>query len=402
MPIYDYKALNSGGKEVKGNISAESIVQAKQKLRAMALMLMDIDEQKALTQKKGSITFGSGISTADLALSTRQFATLIKAKIQIVEALSALVDQCDNHRLKIILSETKQKVNEGSSLAQALSDYPKVYDNVYVNMIEAGETSGNLDVVLLRLAEFTESQVKLRNKIRGAMTYPLIMSGVGALMMGIIFVFVIPKITKIFISMKKKLPLQTEICIWISNFLQHYWWALIIAGFVAWWGFIKYTATPKGEAIWHRILLNLPIIGPLTVMINVSRFCSTLATLLNSGVPILLAMKIVKNLIGNVHMQAAVEEAKVSISEGASLALPLQKSGLFPSMVTHMIKLGEKSGELEPMLEIIAGNYKDEVDSRLNGLTSVLEPIMLVFMGGAVAFIVFSVVVPLMDLNTLR
>ncbi len=402
MPLYDYKALNSNGKEVKGNINSENISQAKQKLRSMGLMLMEILEQKVQQKKKGSLSFGTGISTQDLALMTRQFATLIKAKIQIVEALSALVDQSDNHKLKIIMSEIKQKVNEGTSLSASMNEYPKVFDNVYVNMIDAGETSGNLDIILLRLAEFTESQVKLKNKIRAAMIYPMIMTGVGALMMGIIFIFVIPKITKIFISMKKALPLQTKICIWISEFLRDYWWLVIVMMFFTWWGFIKYTATKKGEALWHKLLLNFPIVGQLTMMINVSRFCSTLATLLNSGVPILMAMKIVRNLIGNVHMQVAVDEAKTSIAEGGSIALPLQKSGLFPSMVTHMIKLGEKSGELEPMLEIVAANYKDEVDARLNGLTSVLEPIMLVLMGGAVAFIVFSVVVPLMDLNTLR
>ncbi len=406
MAIYSYKGLDKTGKEIKKTIDSDSLSSAKAKVRSMGIMLIEISEQKS--QNKSSISsstsfsFGPIVSIQELSLMTRQLATLIKAKIQIVEAFNALVDQTDNQKFKSILAEIKQKINEGSSLANALSDYPKVFDNVYVNMVDAGETSGTLQVVLLRLADFTEAQVKLKNKIKGAMTYPLIMAFVGAGMMGIIFIFVIPKITRIFETMKKDLPLQTEICIWISQFLKSYWWAVIIGTFFAFTSFKKYIKTKQGKSRWDDLLLKLPIIGELVTMVNVSRFCSTLATLLNSGVPIIAALKIVKNLIANVHMQQAVEEAKINVSEGASLAAPLVRSGLFPTMVTHMMTLGEKSGELEDMLKIIAENYEDQVESKLNGLTSVLEPIMLVGMGIAVAFIIFSVVVPMMQLNSLH
>ena len=327
---------------------------------------------------------------------------MIKAKIQVVEAFSALVDQTDNPNLKITLSEIRQKVNEGSSLAKALSDYPKIFDNVYINMVEAGETSGTLEVVLLKLADFTESQLQLKNKIKGAMTYPVVMMLAGGLMIGIIFVVVIPKITKIFINMKKELPIQTKICIWISNFLLHYWWAVIIGLIGAVITSINYIKTESGRFQFDKVVLKLPIVGEIVTMINVSRFCSTLATLLQSGVPILASMKIVSNLISNVHMKKAVDESRISISEGSSLTGPLIKSQLFPSMVTHMIKLGEKSGELEPMLKIVSENYEDQVNTKLSGLTSILEPIMMIVMGVVVAFIVFSVVVPLIDLNSLR
>ncbi len=404
MAIYSYKGLDKTGKEIKKTIDSDSLNSAKAKVRSMGIMLIEISEQKAQNRSSGgsSFNFGPTVSIQELSLMTRQLATLIKAKIQIVEAFNALVDQTDNQKFKSILAEIKQKINEGSSLANALADYPKVFDNVYVNMVDAGETSGTLQVVLLRLADFTEAQVKLKNKIKGAMTYPLIMAFVGAGMMGIIFIFVIPKITRIFETMKKDLPLQTEICIWISQFLKSYWWAVIIGGFFAYTSFKKYITTKKGKSKWDSLLLKLPIIGELVTMINVSRFCSTLATLLNSGVPIIASLKIVKNLIANVHMQGAVEEAKISVSEGASLAGPLARSGLFPTMVTHMMTLGEKSGELEDMLKIISENYEDQVESKLNGLTSVLEPIMLVGMGIAVAFIIFSVVVPMMQLNSLH
>lgn len=402
MALYTYKGINTSGKEIKATINSESISIAKQKIKSMGIMLITINEQKSGTEKKGSISFGSGVNIQDLSLMTRQLATLIKAKIQIVEALSALVDQADNQKLKIILAEVKQKVNEGSSLANALADYPKVFNNVFINMVDAGESSGTLDVVLLRLADFTEAQVKLKNKIKGAMMYPIIMAFVGSVMMGIIFAFVIPKITKIFVTMKKELPLQTQVCIWISNFVRNYWWGIIIGMFLFWIIFNKYITSKKGEPIWHKVLLKMPIVGELSVMINVGRFCSTLATLLKSGVPILIALKIVRNLIGNVHMQSAVESSRVSIAEGGSLAAPLASSGHFPSVVTHMLKLGERSGELEPMLEIIAENYEDQVNTKLAGLTTILEPIMIVALGLAVGFIVFSVVVPMMELNTLR
>ena len=404
MAIYSYKGLDKTGKEIKKTIDSDSLNSAKAKVRSMGIMLIEISEQKSQNKSSGgtSFHFGPTVSIQELSLMTRQLATLIKAKIQIVEAFNALVDQTDNPKFKSILADIKQKINEGSSLANALADYPKVFDNVYVNMVDAGETSGTLQVVLLRLADFTEAQVKLKNKIKGAMTYPLIMAFVGAGMMGIIFIFVIPKITRIFETMKKDLPLQTEICIWISQFLKSYWWAVIIGTFFAFTTFKKYIQTKKGKSKWDGVLLKLPIIGELVTMINVSRFCSTLATLLNSGVPIIAALKIVKNLIANVHMQHAVEEAKISVSEGATLAGPLSKSGLFPTMVTHMMTLGEKSGELEDMLKIISENYEDQVESKLNGLTSVLEPIMLVGMGIAVAFIIFSVVVPMMQLNSLH
>ena len=400
MAIYNYKGLDKSGSEVKGTVNSEGLAAAKTRVRTLGIMLTEISEQTSGSVKKNAkFSFGNSVSIDDLSLMTRQLATLLRAKIQVVEAFTALVDQTDNPNLKITLSEIRQKVNEGSSLAKALGDYPKIFDNVYVNMVDAGETSGNLEVVLLKLADFTEGQLKLRNKIKGAMTYPVVMMGAGGAMIGIIFVFVIPKITKIFVSMKKTLPLQTEICIWISNFLISYWWLLIIGSVLAWKSFKKWKETTAGRSKFDAAVLKMPVVAEIVTMINVSRFCSTLATLLQSGVPILVAMKIVSNLVSNVHMRKAIEDSRQSVSEGASLTGPLIRSELFPSMVTHMIKLGEKSGELEPMLQIVAENYEDQVNTKLSGLTSVLEPIMMVMMGLVVAFIIFSVVVPLIDLN---
>ena len=402
MAIFKYNGVNFSGKEITSTITAETLAQAKNKLKNQGIILVSLKEQKSDSQKKSSIKILQPISVNDLALMTRQLATLLKARIQVVDALTALVDQSDNRDLKVILAEVGQKVNEGSSLAKALNDYPNVFNNIYVNMVEAGESSGTLHIVLLRLSEFTEAQVKLRNKVSGAMTYPIIMVVFGIIMMVIIFTVVIPKITKIFISMKKTLPLPTRISIFLSDAFLNYWWAMLIILVVSFYGFRKYISTESGQQRWHRFLLRLPVIKGLIIMINVSRFCSTLATLLQSGVPILTSIKIVQNLVSNVHMQKAVAEDRMAVAEGASMTGPLAKSNLFPTMVTHMIKLGESSGELEPMLEIISENYADQVDAKLNGLTSILQPIMLVAMGLAVTFIVFSVIMPMMELNSFR
>lgn len=404
MPIYLYKGMDRSGKEIKNTINVESVIAAKQRIKSMGIMLIDIREQKAQGTSGGGSFLGTrgSVPVDDLAMMTRQLATLIRAKIPIVEALAALTDQVENANLRLVLSDLRSKVNEGASLAKSLHDHPKVFNSVYINMVEAGEASGTLELVLLRLADFTESQVKLKNKIKGAMTYPVIMAVFGFVMMNVIFIFVIPKIARIFISMKKELPFITQVCIWISNFLVNYWW-LVIAGIV---GTIyittKYIATPRGESQWHALQLRLPVLGILVKMINVSRFCSTLGTLMNSGVPILTALAIVKNLIPNVHMKDAVEKSRQSVSEGASLAQPLIQSGYFPALVTHMIKLGERSGELEPMLKIISENYEDQVQSRISGLTSILEPIMMICLGTAIGFIVFAVVIPMMNMNSLR
>lgn len=404
MAIYSYTGMDKNGREIKASINIETLHQAKARIRSMGIMLIKIKEEKSSTQEKSPISLGLGkrISTQDIALMTRQFAVLLRAKIQVVECLNALVEQTEHPRLKIVLAELKQSVNEGHSLAHSLKEHPKVFSTVYANMVEAGEASGTLEVVLLRLADFTEAQVQLQRKIKGAMTYPLIMMAVGAIMVGIIFVFVIPKITRIFISMKRELPLQTKICIAISNFLTHYWWLVILGLVGGWYLFNRWIKTKGGEAKWHKILLKMPIAAELVIMINIGRFCSTLATLIASGVPILVSMRIVKNLVSNVHMRRAVEESQELIREGASMITPLVKSGYFPPMVTHMIGLGEKSGEIGPMLKIVAQNYEDQVESKLSGLTSTLEPIMMVGMGVVVAFVVFSVVVPIMELNTIQ
>lgn len=400
MAIYQYRGMHRNGSEVKARVNAESVVQAKQRIKAMGIMLLDIKEQKARSTGSSLLSVNKGVNVNELALMTRQLATLISAKIQIVEALRALTDQVENKNLQVVLAEVRQKVNEGSSLAKAFREYPHIFNDVYANMVEAGESSGTLDIVLNRLSEFTETQVKLKNKIKGALTYPVIMAVAGSIIVSVIFIFVVPQLAQIFDSVKVQLPIQTRITLAISRFMQSYWWVVLITVVFGAITFKNYISG-RGKERWHGFLLKAPLVGDLIKKVNISRFSSSLGTLLNSGVPIITAMNIVRNLISNIHMREVMTRARESVAEGNKLATPLEESGMFPPMVTHMISLGEQSGELENMLNIVAENYEDQVKTKLEGLTSMLEPLMMIFMGLFVAFIVFSIVVPMMEINSL-
>jgi len=342
----------------------------------------------------------AGVSAQDLAIATRQLATLIGAGIPLVEALTALVDQIEQPRLKRIMGVVKQKVNEGSSLADALREHPKVFSELYVNMIRAGESSGALDVVLVRLADFTESQAQLRNKILGAMLYPAIMVVVGIAIVGILFVVVIPKVTKIFEDMNVALPWTTRILIGVSSFARDYWYVVLVSLPLLVFGLRRFMRTPRGREWWDRTQLRAPVFGELIRMLSLSRFAKTLATLLASGVPLLTAMDIVKNIVSNTLLASVIDKARDAIREGESIAAPLKRSGQFPPLVYHMIAIGERSGQLEEMLQNVARSYEAQVEMRIGALTSLLEPVMIVAMGGGVAFIVFSILMPIMQLNT--
>jgi general secretion pathway protein F len=412
MPVFEYTGLTEAGKNVRGLRDAESSKTLRALLRKDGVYLTDSRPAEAGAvegqQKTGmsrevdvAALFGfSGVSSQDLAIATRQLATLIGAGIPLVEALTALVDQIEHPRLKRIMGVVKQKVNEGSSLAAALGEYPKVFTDLYVNMIRAGESSGALDVVLVRLADFTESQAQLRNKIIGAMLYPAIMVVVGIAIVGILFAVVIPKVTKIFEDMNVTLPWTTRLLIGISTIVQNYWYLLVILIPAFLYGLRRWMKSPKGSAVWDRAQLKLPVFGDLIRMLAISRFAKTLSTLLASGVPLLTAMDIVRNIVTNSLLSGVIDNARDAIREGESIAAPLKRSGQFPPLVYHMIAIGERSGQLEEMLQNVAKSYEAQVEMRIGALTSLLEPVMIVLMGGGVAFIVFSILMPIMQLNT--
>ena len=407
MPIFEYTGADRHGTAVRARIDADSIKTAKQKVKKNGIMLLSIEEK---TNVKGGAfaklfpTFSGGgsVNVRTLAVTTRQFASLIKANIPLVEALSALLDQTDNLKLKTVLTDVRQQVNEGISLRDALARHPKVFAPIFLNMVESGEASGTLPLVLIRLAEFMEAQVRLRQKVSAAMTYPVLMAVIGgSLMMGI-FTFVIPRIATVFQGMNKKLPWYTELVMNISHFLVNYWWAVILTIVITVWGTRKYISTESGRIHKDRLLLKAPLFGEIVRMVAMSRFASTMATLLNGGVPLVTAMGIVKAVVGNEIISAAIASAKDDITEGQSMSDPLKRSGEFPSLLLHMISIGERTGELPSMLEMVAKNYEEQTNSKIERMTTMLEPLMIVFMGLSVGVIVMAVFMPLLDLQKIQ
>ncbi len=403
-PLFDYKAFDSGGKPMKGIVEAENVKAARIKIKKQGLMVTAISEKSASRPQGGSSIpfFGGRISAAEISTMTRQLASLVKANIPLVEALTALVEQTGNERLKVILEQVRQDVNEGSSLAKATGKHPKVFDNISVNMIEAGESSGTISLVLIKLADLRESQMRIRGKVIGGMTYPAIMMGVSLLLLVAIFAFVIPKISAVFDSLNKPLPPLTKFMIGVSGIVVDWWFIIFgVIGFVA-WSFVRWTGSAKGRPKWDRIKLGLPVFGQMFRLLAITRFASTMSTLLGSGVPIIAAMNIAKNLVDNIPIANAIMQARENITEGQSIAEPLKRSGEFPPMMIHMISIGEKTGELPEMLNNVAETYESQVSSQVEVMTTLIEPGMIVFMGGTIAFIIFSVFMPLIDMTNIN
>ena len=406
MPVFEYKALDGRGKTVEGLKEADSPKTLRQVLRRDGFFLTEVLGQKeaaeAARRDVSVRRWAAGrISTDHIAIATRQLAVLVGAGVPLVEALTALVDQVEHERMKRVISDVRQRVNEGASLADAMASHGRVFTNLYINMIRAGESSGALEVVLVRLADFTESQARLRSKIIATMTYPILMMGVSAMILGVLFTFVIPKITKIFEDTKAALPWNTRFLIAFSTALSDWWWAMLLAIGGGVWLFVRWRRTPAGRAVWDRWILTAPILGTLVRQIAVARFSRTLATLLKSGVPLLASLDIVKNIVGNVRLAQVVEESREAIKEGESIAAPLKRSGEFPPLVYHMIAIGERSGQLEEMLGNVANAYDAQVETRIGALTSVLEPLMIIIMGAVVFGIVMSILMPILQINNL-
>jgi general secretion pathway protein F len=403
MPVFEYRGLDRGGKSVRGTIDAENARNARARLKKDGVFVNDLKDKGRLearnlrAQNKNSS--GGKVKIEDLALMTRQLATLLKSNIPLVESLAAVAEQVDNVVLKEALSDIKNLVNEGTSFNKALAKYPKIFTKIYVSMCEAGEMSGTLDVILLRLAEFTESQNELNAKIKSAMMYPVIMTIFTTGLLFVLFIYVVPKITDIFAQADMKLPWYTLAIISASDFLVDYWFILITVGIMGYFLFKNWKATEEGSAQWDSIILKLPVVGALARMIAVSRFTRTLSTLLAGGVPMLNAMDIVRNVVGNAVLAKAITEARNNISEGETIAGPMKKSNEFPPIVIHMINIGEKTGELEFMLSQVSESYDFQVKNRVQGLTSVMEPVMIVVMGIVVAIIVFAIMVPIFQMS---
>jgi general secretion pathway protein F len=422
MPVFSYKGFDTRGRAVSGVKDADNLRALRMNLKRDGILITEAKEA-ALRAAAAGRAVGNAAAigiigmfnpmaaarywkeresadSATVAVITRQMGTLMKAGVPLADSLAALVDQVERPGMKRVLADVKTQVNEGSSLADAMGRHAKVFQELYVHMVRAGEESGNLDAVLFRLADFLEAQNKLRSKIISALFYPIAMTIIGAGIMTILMVSVVPKVTAIFADTGKALPWNTELLITISDIIGS--WkglvllAMVIVGVQI---FRRWKTTPSGRAVVDRIILKLWIVGPLARQIAITRFAKTLATMLSSGVPLLRALEIVKAILGNTVLQKVIEDARASIQEGESIAAPLKRSGEFPPIVTHMIAVGERSGQLEQMLEEVAHAYDLEVDMKMSRLTTLLEPLMILLMGGSVAFVVFSILMPIMEMN---
>jgi general secretion pathway protein F len=411
VPLYAFKGIGPTGKTVNGARDAESPKVLRQMMRKEGVVVTQVDLSKGgkkMSRAKGlsrEVEFGEvlkKVKKTDVAAFTRQLSTLLKAGIPLAEALGALFEQADKVRLKRVLGEVKSAVNEGSSLADSLGKHPKVFDDLYVSMVRAGETAGNLDDVLVSLAEFMESAHKLRGKVKGAMVYPVIMIVVAVTILSILMIAVVPQITQMFEAKGKSLPLKTQFLVWLSHVFGAYWYLWLVVAVAGFFGLRAWARSEGGRPAWHRFVLRSPLFGPLVRQVAVARFCRTLGTMLASGVPMLRALEVAKEVLGNAILVKSVEAARAGVTEGESLAVMLRRSGHFPATVTHMIAVGERSGSLEAMLIRVADAHEQEIDMRLQRLTSMLEPLMIVIMGVAVGFVVFAILEPLMDMSKLN
>lgn len=404
MPVYEYTALDLAGKNVTGIIDADSTVAARQKLRAAGKFPVQVQETTVKTKAAAKADFSlpslfNRVKSEDIHGLTRQLATLLNAGIPLVGALDALMEQTTIPPLKKIIAQIKESVNEGNSLTFSLSKHPRLFSNIYINMVRAGEASGSLDVVLERLAEFGEHQQALKSRFQAALVYPIFMAIVGSGVLFFLLSFVVPKLTRIFTEMKQVLPLPTTILIWFSHFMQSFWWAIVLMIVAIIFALKEFIKKPQGRRIWDTLKLRFPVVGQINRKIALSRFARTLGSLLQSGVPLITSLQIVRNIVNNVLIGEVIDATMEDIQAGKSLNFALSRSVWFPPIFRQMVAVGEQSGDLENMLLKIANAYEREVETRITGMTALIEPMMILLMAVVVGFIVISILLPIFEMN---
>jgi len=406
MPVYDYQALDAKGKTVNGIIDADGAQAARQKIRAMGsfpVSVKEITQGESAKETRNSAFQGlfNRVTPAQVSLWTRQLATLTGAGFPLVTALTTLVSQTKAHGFTKLAARIKDSIVEGNSFASALTLYPSVFSQIYINMVRAGETSGTLEIVLQRLADIMEKQQELKSRIQTALAYPILMTLIGTLVLFFLMTFVVPNITGIFDDMNQALPTPTRFLIGASDLFKSYWWVLLILMVGALVALKAFRKTERGLATTDRIFLALPIVGSLLKKIAVARFARTLASLLENGVTMLPAMEIVKNVTGNVVISGLIEKASDEVEKGMGLGVSLATDAVFPDLAIQMVQVGEQSGELETMLYKIADVYENEVQSSIMSMMAMLEPIMILVMAVVVLFIVLSIFLPIFEMNNL-
>ena len=394
MALYEYSAFDAQGKKQRGVVEALSQKAASRKLRGQGLFPTTLVAARNVVGS-AQRTFFRNVSAIHLGVATRQLATMLTAGMPLDEALVMVAEQQTQGSLGSVLTRVRDDVLQGSALHVALQAHPNIFPPLYTNMVQVGEASGTLDKVLLQLAEFTDEQARFNSQLKAALTYPLLMFLVGVGVLLFLMTFVVPKITRMLEDLEQGLPLPTQLLMSFSGFLAAYWWLLLIVGIGLFWAARRFSLTARGRFWFDQKKYRLPLIGPLALQNATARFARTTATLLHSGVPLLTALEIVQNLLGNNYLQQALEVVREKVTEGAGLSEPLFDAGVFPAMLPQMAAVGERSGELEGMLFKVAEIYEHQVETRLNSLMALLEPLMILVMGTVVGFIVLAILLPI-------
>ncbi len=397
MPLFEYTGLNAQGKKVSGVIEAPGKKAVAQKLRGQGIFPTDLREESAAPARRSfsGVGFGKKIPIVELAAATRQLATLLGAGLPLDEALGTVAAQLEQPTLSRALGRVREEVVQGEALHAALAEHPRIFPALYVNMVQVGENSGTLDQVLQRLADFLEDQARMKSRVRAAMAYPLLMALIGTGVLFFLFAFVVPKVTRMLEDLGQTLPWPTRMLIETSDIMGQWWWLLALLVAAAILALRHYGQSAEGRMRFDRLALTAPLFGKLNLLIATARLTRTLGTLLQSGVPLLKALDIVQNLMENRVLRQAIADTSVAVREGEGLSAPLKRSGVFPPMVAQMAAVGERSGELEDMLFRVSDAYEHQVDMTITGMLSLLEPAMILVMGGAVGFIVMAILLPI-------
>lgn len=403
MGAFEYTAVDAGGREKTGVLEGDTARQVRQLLRERNLLPVTVSEvsQREAKRDKTRFSFVRGLTAGDLALLTRQLATLVRSGLPLEEALSAVSEQSEKPRTRSILLGVRSKVMQGHSLADGLADFPRAFPEIYRATVAAGEQAGHLDTVLERLADYTESREQLRSRTLNAMLYPILLFVVCAGIVTLLLAFVVPKIVRQFENSRAELPMLTQVLIAFSDFMRDWWWAVLLALAGIAFLFRRWVREPANQRRFHRLLLQLPLIGKVVRGTNTARFARTFSTLTSSAVPVLEALRISGEVVTNLPMRDAVEEAATRVREGGAIAKALGTSHLFPPMMIHLIASGETSGDLETMLDRAASNQEREMDAVLGTVVGLLGPIMILVMGGLVLLIVLAMLLPIFQLNEL-
>lgn len=399
MATFACTVRDARGQQVVKNIEADSLAAARAKLREQGLFPIDIKEKQggggSFQGLSKMLARFQKVKLKEMVIFTRQFATMINSGVALLRALNIMVEQAQSDAFKNIIGSVRDGVEEGRSLSECMADHPKVFSKLYVSMVAAGEIGGVLDEVLNRLATFMEANAKLIGQLKAAMTYPAVVSVIAGGIFIFLLSFVLPIFKEMFDSMNVSLPAFTQMLINMSNFVRGYWYILIIGSVGSIYGFITFIKTPFGRSWFDNVMLKAPVFGNIIRKVAVARFTRTLGTLLRSGVPLMTALEITQDTAGNVHIAAGIAKVREAVSEGEGMTKPLEQTKLFPPMVTQMIAIGEESGNVDAMLSKVADFYDEEVEQAVKALTSLLEPMMMVLIGGMVGSMIIGMYLPM-------